>query len=69
MNSRFKDKASLASLILHIVVKRECICEDRQKCLDLLTQTKEFVEVSGGTLAKISTIDHALDMLREVDPN
>lgn len=64
-NLRYKDKASLASYILQLVIEKTYTCQSRQKCLSILAKSLDLSHLKAEQWTNITTIGDALKMLPE----
>ena len=55
----YKDKVSLASLIINIIVSKVYTVDDRAKCLNILQNTRSFLSIPKQDWMKISSIRDA----------
>lgn len=67
--AKYKDKASLASLALNVVVSRHLTSDHRHTALTILEITKEFKHISTADWASVSTIGNALSIFERTVPN
>ncbi|KAJ8658689.1 hypothetical protein O0I10_005729 [Lichtheimia ornata] len=67
--SKYKDKASLASLVLNLVISRHLTSHHRQAALTILESTKEFSHISTTEWARVSTIEEAVSIFERTVPS